>query len=523
LTRSSSHQEAAVSLSFGAILALAVGFPFAALSGELISAGFAEASATLSRPGPWLLLLRSSGLAVAITTVALLVGVPLGTLLARTDLPGRRLALWLQAFSFFVPPYLLALGWSHLIGRQGLIGSPLTAEILFGPLGVVFVLGLAFAPVVTGLVALGTLGVAPHLEESALVVARPLRVLLRIVLPLCRPSITFAALIVFALALSETGVPLFLRDRTYAAVVFSRLGGAGYAPGEAFALAIPMITIGLVLLSIERRFIGRRSFASLLLSSGGGKDRPVYSLGRSRPLVALALWLLVALSLAPLVALCAVAAGGDLSETLGWTGSSLTTTAASGLAGASCITLLAVVLGHGLARGRRGSGAFDGAALLAFVVPSAVLGAGIVAAWNRPQTSLVYASFAVLVVGLVARYAIVGLRAVAAVMLRTPVHTEEAAATLGGSYLRRLFQIVIPLHARGILAAWLLALLFCLRDLDTVVVFYPPGRESLTVRIFTLEANGPPAVVAGLGVVQVLMIALAMTFGLLLLRRRAWA
>jgi iron(III) transport system permease protein len=52
-------------------------------------------------------------------------------------------------------------------------------------------------------------------------------------------------------------------------------------------------------------------------------------------------------------------------------------------------------------------------------------------------------------------------------------------------------------------------------------VFYPPGREPLTVRIFTLEANGPPAVVAGLALAHVIMIAALILGGTVLLRRRA--
>jgi iron(III) transport system permease protein len=46
---------------------------------------------------------------------------------------------------------------------------------------------------------------------------------------------------------------------------------------------------------------------------------------------------------------------------------------------------------------------------------------------------------------------------------------------------------------------------FCLRDLETAVMYYPPGGEPLTVRIVTLEANGPGAVVAGLALVQLVL------------------
>jgi iron(III) transport system permease protein len=97
---------------------------------------------------------------------------------------------------------------------------------------------------------------------------------------------------------------------------------------------------------------------------------------------------------------------------------------------------------------------------------------------------------------------------------------EDAAAAAGAGAFRRLGRIVLPLNARGVLGGWLLALVFCLRDLETAVLFYPAGREPLTVRLFTLEANGRPAVVAALAVAQVAMTAAVLGLGLLAFRLR---
>ena len=69
-------------------------------------------------------------------------------------------------------------------------------------------------------------------------------------------------------------------------------------------------------------------------------------------------------------------------------------------------------------------------------------------------------------------------------------------------------------------AAWLLAFVFCLRDLETAVLFYPPGSAPLTVRILTLEANGPEAVVAALALIHAALVAGALAVGGVVLRGR---
>src|SRR5262249_60279232 len=124
-----------------------------------------------------------------------------------------------------------------------------------------------------------------------------------------------------------------------------------------------------------------------------------------------------------------------------------------------------------------------------------VLGVGLIGVWNRPATSALYASVAILIIGYIARYAIVGIRAVASVVLQSPVHLEEAAAAAGAHFWRRLTRIILPVNLRGIAAGWLLAMVFCLRDFETAVLYYPTGREPLPVRIFSFAPTGPQPLV----------------------------
>ncbi|MBW2734035.1 MAG: iron ABC transporter permease [Deltaproteobacteria bacterium] len=503
----------------GCLLAVAL-LPLIVLAAELLAHNaLAQIKSTLGVARMWTLLAETIGLALTVTALALVIGVPLGLLLGRTDIAGRRVALVVHAFPLFLPPFLVALGWFHLFGQQAPLGSEVTSRLLFSPLGVVVTLGLVFSPVVTGLTMVGLHGIDPSLEEAGRGVARQSRVTLRILLPLASPAISFAALIVFALSISEIGVPMFLRVRSYSAAVFTRLGGLDYSPGEAFALVLPLLAIALLMLLVERRFMGRRSFASLGMRSN---QQRTIALNRARFPLSMAVWVLCGASIAPLIALVVKARAGGFSALGRWVGASLTNSVMVALVAASLITVVGIIIGLRLARGKRGSALLDGMALLSFMTPAAVLGVGLVETWNRPATQFIYATAAILVVGLVARYAAIGVRTMAAVASRSSASYDEAAAVFGGGFLRRMGRIFLPMHAQGIIAAWLLALVFCLRDLETVVIFYPPGGETLPVRIFALEANGPEEVVSALAVLHVGLTAAVLAFGGLLLRKTRW-
>jgi iron(III) transport system permease protein len=178
------------------------------------------------------------------------------------------------------------------------------------------------------------------------------------------------------------------------------------------------------------------------------------------------------------------------------------------LAAASLATTVGVIVGHDLGRGATPvSRLIDAGFVLTFLLPAAVLGVGVAAAWNRPETSFVQASEIILVLGLVGRYGTLAVRAFAASTAQAAPSLDEAAAIAGARYFRRIATIIVPSQRRGVLAAFGLTLVFCLRDLETTVLFYPPGGEPLTVRIFTLEANGPPGVVAGLAILHTLVTA----------------
>jgi iron(III) transport system permease protein len=212
--------------------------------------------------------------------------------------------------------------------------------------------------------------------------------------------------------------------------------------------------------------------------------------------------------------------GGGFVQLSEWMGGSVVNSLVGAGVAATAVAGIGAVLGHASARRLPGSGFLDLIGVLAFVVPAVLLGTGLIAVWNRPVTQFLYSGLGIIILGYAARYGVIGIRAVAVAVSQSPLSLEQAGATFGAGFLRRLVSIVLPLHGRSLGAAWLLVAVFCLRDLETAVLYYPPGKEPFTVRIFTLEANGPEAVVAGLASLHVAITACILATGSILLTRR---
>ena len=173
-----------------------------------------HAAPTLLSSGSGRLLINTVGLGLAVAGLAGAVGTALGLLQAKTDLTGRRTVTALLTLPLFLPPYVLALGWFTVLGRQGLVAAVLgpsaagvTSNAFFGVGGAVLVLTVAYTPIVLHLVWLGVRAVDPATEEAARLRFTWARILWRIDLPLIAPAIALGMLLTFILVIGEFGVP----------------------------------------------------------------------------------------------------------------------------------------------------------------------------------------------------------------------------------------------------------------------------------------------------------------------------
>lgn len=540
-------------LTLNLTAALFLGLGLAPLIALFVSSLIVDGTLSLERyqnlwtsPRLWQLFGRSLLLAGLSTLGAALCGVPLGILFGKTDLSGRSLFAILFTLPLLIPPYFLSLGWFAVLGREGWLArllpdnpagflapihrvSPFEAgiaqhesitgifnDMLFGLPGCVVTLSTVFLPLVMLLTAVLLCTVNPRMEEAARLYASWPKVLFCITLPAILPGILFGMLLVFLLALGELTVPMFLRYDVYPVETLIQFS-AFYDFDAATATAAPLAMTAFFLLLAEWR--GRRGAAPNIRPAGTSLSIRLNFY--KKPLTVGVSVLVLVLVILPLCSLMLSASLAEFGEAWKRAGDALVRSLLYAAIGASLLTALGFFLGLLWREQSYCSGITEFAALLLLILPSTVIGIGLIGLWNRPETNWLYASPGILLMGYVIQYAALAGSIVHATLLRIPLSLEQAAAVAGAGWWRRVFFIVLPLGRRGFLTAWLVAYLFCLRDTGLAMLVYPPGEDTLPVRIFTLMANTPFGLVAAL---CALLIAAALpplaAFGLLLRERK---
>lgn len=96
----------------------------------------------------WQITLRSLQVSGLATFSSLVVGIPLGTVLALTRFPGRGLAVSVVNTGMGLPPVVVGLFVTILLWRSGALGA---LELLYTPFAMVLAQFVIAAPIVTGL------------------------------------------------------------------------------------------------------------------------------------------------------------------------------------------------------------------------------------------------------------------------------------------------------------------------------------------------------------------------------------
>lgn len=520
-------------LPFGrlALAALAPGFSF--------DAGPALAEIT-SRAA--LLATRHSietSLAAALGSLAL--GTAMALALVLTDVRRKRALALLFVLSMMIAPQVTALAFltlsgpsSPLLQALGLAPAPGTPNPLLGAGGIILVLALHHAPLVFVTLRAGLRAVPRDLIEAAAVSgSRPARVLCTVLLPLLAPHLAAATALAFVAAVGNFGIPALLgmpvNYLTLPTLIYRRLSSFGpsiIADAAALSLVVALIAglgVAASTLALRRR---PARYASAVPVDG------FWRLGRRRPLVEAALWLVVAVVLVlPLAALAAAALVPAYGVPLSWatltldnfvevlvrqdvTVRAFRNSFLFALTAAAVLALAAVPLAHALDRGAgRARRPLEAVLEIPYALPGVVLAIACILLFLKPLPLVgvsLYGTPFIILFAYCARFLPVALKAPAAAVAQMPADLEEAARICGARFPRRLATIVLPAVAPAAAAGGLLVFLTAFNELTVSALLWSSGTETIGVALYSLEEAGLASQAAAIALTAVAVVSAIM-------------
>ena len=405
----------------------------------------------------------------------------------------KKVALMVSGIALMLPPFLATNCWIHLLGATGVWRAWLPLNIYSVP-GVIWILALMYWPITLLLV----LGAWQKLERAYFEADPALRgvSLIRwLLFPAARPAIAQGALITFVLALNQFAVPAILQVKVFPAEIWLRLSTQlDYA--AAWVMSAPLIAISLCgLLLLRRNEIpwpareGAAPAETVRMQLG-----PLFWLCTAATILIAIFSVIIPLGQIALDA----KAWRELPAVFSATSASFRVSLLYAAVGATVCAILAASLW----RWR-----FGWCAWLLFLTPGVLIGTGLIYIFNRPMLDAIYHSAAIVIIALTARFLALNWHAARAAIQRVDRDILDAVRLETGSRWRAFRTAYWPQTADTFAAAWFVTYLFCLWEVETIIMIYPPGGETLGLRIFNLLHYGH---IAQVNAVCLLLLALAL-------------
>lgn len=477
--------------------------------------------------------------------LALVVGTVLAYVQVRTDAPFKGLFFAASLVPLIIPGVLYTVAWIFLADPDiGLINTSVVKPIfgstpfdVYSLWGMIWVQGLHHMPIAFLLMVAAFRAMDPSLEESALMSGASRRaVLRRVTVPLVRPAITAAVLLVFVQSLESFEVPalLGLQNGTYVFTsrIYFVLRSYPIDYGAAGAYGIGLLAIALVGVAISA-WLSRNARGYQTVTGKAFRPRP-YQLGKARPFVGAGIIVYFVITVVLPMAVLIYASllkfyrppSSEAFDTASFDVyrqvidnplfvTALKNTILLGVGAATVVMFLSTIASWFVVRtsapGRR---LLDGLTFTPLVIPGLVLGLALLFVYLRVPLPI-YGTLVILLISYATRYLPYGMRYAGAAMSQVSSELEESAMVCGASWWQSFRRVLVPLASSGVMAGWVYILIVSFRELSSTILLYSPGNETLSILIFEQFQDGNFTAIAAIGV---LMVAILVTLVLIAYR-----
>ena len=488
------------------------------------------------------------------TLFTLVFGLPAAYIFGRYTFPGKSLLRVLTTLPFILPTVVVAAAFNALIGPRGWVNlalmslfdlsapplqmlnslpAILVAHVFYNTTIVIRVVGSAWSQL------------DPRMEQASRVLgATPLRTLREVTLPLLRPAILAAGLLVFMFDFTSFGVILLLGGPQFATLeveIFIQAMHMLNLPLAGLLSAVQLLCTLVLTVAYSRASLHLNVPLAPRLQGEG--MRPLRG-WRQKLLAGLTVTLLAALLILPLAALGArsvVRLEADRGDR-GTVTAGLTLdyyrelfvnrrqslfyvppieAARNSLAYAGTTVLFSLTLGFlassALAKKARVNAVLDPLLMLPLGTSAVTLGLGFIVVFNRPPFDpgslplLIPLAHSLVALPFVVRTLLPALRSI-------PVSLRQAAAVLGASPWRVWWEVDLPIIARAALVSGVFAFTISLGEFGATSFLARPEYPALPVAIYRFIGQ-PGALNYGQALAMSTLLMLACGLGILLIER----
>jgi iron(III) transport system permease protein len=483
---------------------------------------------------------NSFSLAFTRQLIALVVGILVAWVLARTDIPMRGTLEFMFWLSFFLPALPVTLGWILLLEpKQGLLNQLLLRLpfIYESPFNIYSYWGIVWAHLTATSLAIKVMLLTPAfrnldaaLEESSRVVgAGPIRTLFYVIVPVMMPAILVSFILGFMRSLEAfeieliLGVPIGLHVFSTKIHQFLTNEPTQFAP--AAALGSLFLLVLLLMVAFQRMYLGRRAFTTV--SGRGFSARPI-SLGRWRyPVFLLVLFLALLITAVPVAFLSL----GTFMKLFGffeiedpWTLDnwqhvlndptlirSLKNTLSLAFWTAAFLVVLGSLVAYIITKTHfRVRAILDFISWLPWAIPGILVGMALLLTFLLVNRIIpLYGTMSALVISMVISGVPLSVQVIKSFLMQLGDELEEAARISGASWFYTYVHVLLPLLFPCLVIVGLLGFIAAARNISTVVLLATAQTRTVSLLMLDFTAGGELEKATVVAVIIVVIVVIA--------------
>lgn len=416
---------------------------------------------------------------------------------AYIKMPGKKLFNLIAILPMISPPFAVSLSIIFLFGSRGLISHGLLGisdSSIYGLTGLILVQTLSFFPLAYLLLNGVLKTIDPSMEEASQNLGGGRgKTFMKVTLPLVKPAIANAFLLVFIKSIADFGNPIAIGGNynTLAVQIYHQAIG-NYDMAGAAALAVILLDISLLLFIFSKYYLDKKSYITVTGKAAKARAMitekhiryPIAGFCLSASIIILMLYALIPLG--SFVKLWGINYSFTLDHYIyafSVGKKAIIDTTVLALIATPLTGIIGMIIAYLVVRKRFiGRSFIDFTSMLSIAVPGTVVGIGFVLAFNSPPFAITGTAL-IIIIAFISRSMPVGIKAGVNSLQQIDPSIEEAAHDLGANSYKVFTSITLPMIKSAFIGGLVYSFIKSMTSLSAVIFLISAKYNLITIAV----------------------------------------